>query len=282
MSKPSPHPARFLPPPTRPSGVQPSSTAAQPKVASVWTRGVAPPPQPPTRVVASHVAAGIAQAKRVGGGGRPPVASAVRPFWCADRPPVMPRGAMAVQCVLALDDVQALHQGNGPIAHAQGEHIFNAVDALALELAGLLPAMVNDGGDPAVVAAANVAIQTLANTAGTLAASRNNADFRTAAVGDPINANRYSGMANETRQLVRNICNGASAVTMAYTKLNRYLGDIEHYTIDQRARASKRQALHANRRNAFDAWFNATSDELYNTYRALRDAALAVARTHAQ
>lgn len=189
---------------------------------------------------------------------------------------------MTVQCVFAIDDVQALRQGNGPIVHAQGEHIFNAVDALALELAALLPEMVNDLGDAAVVAAAAVAIQTLTNTAGTLAASRNNAEFRTAAAGDPINANRYSGMANETRRLVRNICNGASAVTTAYTTLNRYLGDIEHYAIDQSARASKRAALNANRRNAFDAWFNATSDELYNTYRALRDAALAVARTHAQ
>jgi hypothetical protein len=235
------------------------------------------------RVVASHVAAGIAQAKRVGGGGRPLAVSVERQFWRVDRPPVMPPpSAMTIQCVFAIDDVQAFRQGNGPIAHAQGEHIFNAVDALAVELAGLLPAMVNNAADPAVVAAALLAIQTLINTAGTLAASRNNADFRTATEGDPINANRYSGMANETRQLVRNICNGASAVTTAYTKLNRYLGEIEHYTIDQRARTAKRQALHANRRNAFDAWFNATSDELYNTYRALRDAALAVARTHAQ
>ncbi|WP_158599901.1 hypothetical protein [Azospirillum cavernae] len=44
---------------------------------------------------------------------------------------------------------------------------------------------------------------------------------------------------------------------------------------------SRREALHVGRRNDFDAWFDATSDRLYNTYRALRDVALPVARTHA-
>ena len=67
--------------------------------------------------------------------------------------------------------------------------------------------------------------------------------------------------------------------TAGYTAMNRILNELPHYTVDATARASRRAALPGHRRAAFDLWFDQTNQLMEDTFVALRDAALAVART---
>ncbi len=182
-----------------------------------------------------------------------------------------------IQRVIAADLIQ-----NGAIVvpqHGQGEHIFNAVDALADGVADILAAAIVQN-TPAT-AAANQAVQALRLVAAQFGQQRNNQEFRTADRGDPINSVRYSRLTQDTRAAATGATASASGATAAYTTFNRYLNDLNHSTVDTVAQARRRATLNANRRNAFDQWFTATEDLMYDVYRAIRDTAAAVARTRA-
>ena len=71
---------------------------------------------------------------------------------------------------------------------------------------------------------------------------------------------------------------GPSQQTAGYTVLNRNLDNLAASTVDTIARASRRGSWAGGRRAPFDQWFTATDQLMYDTYRAIRDTALAVAR----
>ena len=162
---------------------------------------------------------------------------------------------------------------------AQGEHVFNAVNALARKLATEMRAALPVAPSEARTAA-EAAIDALIALATQLGAARDNHEFRSADHGDPHNAERYSQMVAATETAVAGITlGGPSQLTAGYTVLNRNLDNLHALTVDETARASRRGSLAGGRRGPFDQWFTATDELMYTTYRAIRDTALAVART---
>jgi len=166
------------------------------------------------------------------------------------------------------------------MASAQGEHVFNAVNALALEMVQVLRGAVSDTKNyPGDSTAANASIDTLVALADELKTARDNAEFRSAGVGDPHNAFLYSDFAARTRTAVRGLISGGpSEHTAAYTAINRMIDDFEKYTLDTVAKTARRNELGAGRRQAFDKWLEDTRLLMLNTYKGIRDAALAVNR----
>ncbi|HEX3448404.1 MAG TPA: hypothetical protein VHS97_09130, partial [Isosphaeraceae bacterium] len=148
---------------------------------------------------------------------------------------------------------------------AQGEHIFNAVGDLVMELASYLQTvlisrnlLLNPPGNiftfntttNAPYVAAQQTLNSLRQLAQDAIDARDNAEFRTADRGDPANSSRYSTFASITRTAVRQLATGAaSELTQGYTQLNRFLDNIDYYTIDQTARTERRRELPATRRD---------------------------------
>jgi hypothetical protein len=160
----------------------------------------------------------------------------------------------------------------------QGEHVFNALNALAQRLAtemrSALPAAPSEART-----AAEGAIDALIQLATQLGAARDHHEFRSADRGDAHNSDRYSQLVTATETAVAGITlGGPSQLTAGYTVLNRNLDNLNASTVDEIARASRRGSLAGGRRAPFDQWFTATDQLMYDTYRAIREAALAVAR----
>lgn len=66
---------------------------------------------------------------------------------------------------------------------------------------------------------------------------RDNIDFRTGTKGDPRNIDRYSEFAKKTGEAVVEIAFADSSQhTKGYTTMNRFLNEIEYYTIDGTAK----------------------------------------------
>lgn len=168
------------------------------------------------------------------------------------------------------------------MASLQGEHVFNAVGNLAAELEGQVRAAIAPGAPDEVRDAATAACDRLRNLARDLIAARDNDEFRSADAGDPANSHRYAQMTRRARaDIIGMATGGPSEHTQGYTDFNRMLNEVDYYTVDEVARASRRNALGVHRRGAFDTWFNTTRDLISTTLAALRDAALAVNRTRA-
>ena len=159
----------------------------------------------------------------------------------------------------------------------QGEHVFNALGNLVKDLADVLRGRIN-GHAPEAAAM----VDALHESATRLIDARDHQYFRSGPKGDARNSGRYSRFSLLTRSAVDNITTGrASMQTAGYTQLNRFLDDIEHYTVDTVARDAVRDGLPGLRRRDFDLWFSETNQMMYDVYRLLRDTALAVARTRA-
>lgn len=163
----------------------------------------------------------------------------------------------------------------------QGEHVFNAVGDLALGLLGTLRA--NISSVSAARAAAEGALGALETRARAFNQARDNADFRTADQGDTANSARYSTFSEITRKSIGDIISKNPSIhTQGYTKINQLLDNLDYYTTDQKAKTSRRDSFkgNQNKQQAFDGWYNSTRDLMYATFKDLRDAALAVNRTH--
>jgi hypothetical protein len=162
----------------------------------------------------------------------------------------------------------------------QGEHIFNAVGDLAMEMVSDLNKKVNKNASPDTLLQAKAAVDRLRDKAMQLIRERNQSDFRTATTGDPANAYRYGQFHRDTKAAVEWIVLGDPSLhTQGYTALNRLLDDMDRITIDQTARNAARGALSRDRQQQFDRWFNSTRALMKSTFEALREAALAVNRT---
>lgn len=175
---------------------------------------------------------------------------------------------------------------------AQGEHIFNALGDLALQLAVVLRGRINPNATAERRTRALTAIQRLETLAGQFIQSRNNAEFRTASAGDSANDQRYSRFARDTRSAVDRILpqyannvivsDGGSTHTRGYVEMTRFHRDIEFYAIDTIAKDSRLADFNGKKRKEAEylAWYNATRELLSELYRALLDAAMAVNATY--
>ena len=175
---------------------------------------------------------------------------------------------------------------------AQGEHIFNALGDLAQELAGVLRGRINPAATAERRNRATTAIDRLETLAQQFIRSRNNAEFRTASVGDPANDQRYSRFARDTRSAIDRILpqfanetivsDGGSTHTRGYVEMTRFHRDIDFYTIDAKAQESRKGDFRDKKRKEAEyvAWYNTTRDLLREVYHALLDAAMAVNATY--
>ncbi|MBD2385832.1 hypothetical protein [Cylindrospermum sp. FACHB-282] len=164
----------------------------------------------------------------------------------------------------------------------QGEHIFNALDSLALEQIPEMNKQINQAKPSRIKEkeAAIKAVNHLETLANQLKKERDHPDFRTAPKGDPANAQRYGNFKKDTELNVKKVMTGSpSEHTAGYTSLNRMLDNLDYYTIDQVAHKSGREQLSALRQREFDVWYAATKGLMHSTFTALRDAALATSRT---
>ncbi|WP_318205516.1 DUF4157 domain-containing protein [Streptomyces sp. SCL15-4] len=183
-------------------------------------------------------------------------------------------------------------------AHAQGEHIFNALDALAKEAGTTLSRRVTDrigllDGQGQLSHEQNVRRATTTwnyqvhkqslNDAATLAAElRDNERFRSASRGEPLDAQgndpnsiRYGAFVTQVREALRhcgtpNWNNGAALVALRENLITTIT--------DQVARDVKRNTDLGNARDRtdFDAWYTSTEDQMKALFNELIGAARAV------
>ncbi|WP_329121369.1 hypothetical protein [Streptomyces sp. NBC_01465] len=153
---------------------------------------------------------------------------------------------------------------------AQGEHVFNAVNALALELAGVLDTHLEanrtPGMSPELAAGVAQAVGALRDQARALGVSRDNHQYRAAPAGqgNPANATSYSEYAQQVRRAVAQATGGANPV-LGWSTLVDLSRQVRDRAVDQTARAAQQRALGAG----FTTWFDTTNAQLESTFTAL-------------
>ncbi|MFJ8386652.1 DUF4157 domain-containing protein [Streptomyces sp. NPDC094438] len=148
-------------------------------------------------------------------------------------------------------------------ASAQGEHVFNAFNALAVELANRL------AQEEPPSAALTTAIATLRQRAARLGVLRDHAQFRAAPAGqgNSANATSYSQYIQQIRAAVTDVL--ASDPTGGWSRLVGLSHTILDRAMDQDA--WNYQNSHQPRR-AFEAWSKETKEAMTDTFSALLSA----------
>ncbi|MFE3181083.1 DUF4157 domain-containing protein [Streptomyces violascens] len=152
----------------------------------------------------------------------------------------------------------------------QGEHVFNAVNALALEMAAVLETHFNtnrpEDMGPELATSVTDSIEALRAQARALGLSRDNHQYRAApaGMGNPANATSYSQYVQQVRRAVGQATGGTNPV-LGWSMLVDLSRQVLDRAVDQTARSAQARTLG----QGFTTWFDTTSTHMENTFTAL-------------
>jgi hypothetical protein len=149
--------------------------------------------------------------------------------------------------------------------HKQGEHIFNALGNLALEMHGVMLRALASGAEPPAE------LNTLGTLANELISATNNSRFRTASAGSATNDRDYSAFTQDMRRVVPALLAGSSLAE--FIEMNNLRARVDSSCVDAVAYASRKKDVPDPA--AFEAWYVNTLRLMHATTRAIEDAAMA-------